>query len=177
MNFTRVLMYEHIKAKLPRIGPKWLSISSDIRNLIPKSEGVEVTSIKYPQGDWCYLPHNPESFDFVFSDQVLEHVKNPQAAVDETYRVLNPGGVCVCTTCSFNPVHKFPEDYWRFTIDGLRVLFENFKIISTGSWGSRAAICHLTEVDMDRTISDRNRYLIDINEPAWPIHVWIVAQK
>jgi ubiquinone/menaquinone biosynthesis C-methylase UbiE len=39
------------------------------------------------------LPFDGESFDYVFSDQVLEHVADHQAAIDEIWRVLKPGAV------------------------------------------------------------------------------------
>jgi ubiquinone/menaquinone biosynthesis C-methylase UbiE len=39
------------------------------------------------------LPFERESFDYVFSDQVFEHVSDHQAAIDEIWRVLKPGAV------------------------------------------------------------------------------------
>lgn len=38
------------------------------------------------------LPFASESFDLVFSDFVLEHVEDPGAFLEETLRVLKPGG-------------------------------------------------------------------------------------
>ena len=52
------------------------------------------------------------AFDYVLSDQVLEHVEgNPQQAIDEGYRVLRPDGVAVHTTCFINPVHGAPRTF------------------------------------------------------------------
>jgi 2-polyprenyl-3-methyl-5-hydroxy-6-metoxy-1,4-benzoquinol methylase len=46
----------------------------------------------------------------VVSDQVLEHVVgDPQTAIDETLRVLRPGGIVIHTTCFMNPIHGAPE--------------------------------------------------------------------
>ena len=41
------------------------------------------------------IPFEDHSFDFVFSDQVFEHVTDPERAVSEIWRVLRPGGVCL----------------------------------------------------------------------------------
>lgn len=38
------------------------------------------------------LPYPDESFDYVVSLRVLEHVKNPLPLLEEMYRVLRPGG-------------------------------------------------------------------------------------
>lgn len=51
------------------------------------------------QGDVMHLPAEvPEDhFDLVSCLAVLEHLEDPQAAVDEAFRVLKPGGVFVAT--------------------------------------------------------------------------------
>jgi SAM-dependent methyltransferase len=41
------------------------------------------------------LPFEDDSFDFVFSNQVLEHVKNYDETLREVRRVLKPGGLSV----------------------------------------------------------------------------------
>ncbi|MDP3799930.1 MAG: methyltransferase domain-containing protein [bacterium] len=77
------------------------------------------------------IPADSESFDSIVSTQVLEHVKNPQKAVEEFYRVLKPGGYCLVTVPQLNELHEEPHDYFRFTKYGLEEIFSNagFKII------------------------------------------------
>ncbi len=78
------------------------------------------------------IPAESGSFDSVISTQVLEHVKNPQNAVREFYRVLKPGSYCLATAPQLNELHGEPNDYFRFTKYGLEEIFNSagFKIIS-----------------------------------------------
>ena len=45
-------------------------------------------------GDFLDLHLAAESYDCVFMDQVLEHMKNPGACLAEVRRILKPAGVC-----------------------------------------------------------------------------------
>ena len=42
------------------------------------------------------LPFEDNSFDMVYSSHVLEHIPNPEKALQEIYRVLKPGGINFC---------------------------------------------------------------------------------
>ena len=53
----------------------------------------EIVPADYPEHNMLSLKFPDESFDYVISDQVLEHVEGPpQDAIDECRRVLKPGG-------------------------------------------------------------------------------------
>ena len=77
-----------------------------------------------------------DSFDLVICLEVLEHVRNPFKAVDEIKRVLRPGGTLFLTVPFLTQYHgkngssakhsEYP-DFWRFTHQGLQILFENFQ--------------------------------------------------
>ena len=47
------------------------------------------------QGDGENLPFNNECFDIVYSNGVLHHTNDTEAAIKEVYRVLKPGGRAV----------------------------------------------------------------------------------
>ena len=76
------------------------------------------------------IPIESGSIDTILSSQMLEHVVNPQKCLDEMFRVLKVGGVCIITVPFFNEEHSEPIDYYRFTRFGIIYLCKNsgFKI-------------------------------------------------
>ncbi len=70
--------------------------------------------------------------------EVLEHVKRPWIAVRELRRVICAGGLCVFTVPSCFPLHGFPDDYWRISESGIRLLLEDagFTSIETDKAGN-----------------------------------------
>ncbi len=66
------------------------------------------------------------SLDCVVVLEVLEHVKDPQKALSEIWRVLKPNGKIILSTPFIFHIHAEPHDYWRFTHYGLSLLLEAF---------------------------------------------------
>jgi len=88
-------------------------------------------------GDALNLPFDEGSFGTVVSTQVLEHVEKPWVMVKEIGRVLRPGGICILTAPFLEPYHPDPQDFFRYTIAGMRSLFENegFEVIECSTSG------------------------------------------
>ncbi len=61
---------------------------------------------------------------------VLEHHKDPFAAMRWAYDMLEPSGYLYVAVPSCWPVHDWPSDYWRFLPDGVRLLLANFELVS-----------------------------------------------
>jgi len=70
------------------------------------------------------LPVDDASFDVVLCTQVLEHCDDPAQAVRELHRVARAGGRVLASTHGVQVYHPSPADYWRWTHEGLRRLFE-----------------------------------------------------
>ncbi len=70
------------------------------------------------------LPYSDESFDTVFSTQVLEHVFEQQEMINESYRVLKKNSYIILTVPFTWELHEEPYDYFRVTKHGLKEMFE-----------------------------------------------------
>jgi SAM-dependent methyltransferase len=93
-------------------------------------------------GDAQSLPFASESFDVILANNVIEHLREPDAGVAEMRRVLRPGGTILYTIPFLYPVHEAPHDYVRFTAHGLRQLFREFSEVDVqarGGWFSTVA--------------------------------------
>lgn len=64
-----------------------------------------------------------ESFDIIISCSTFEHIKYPHLAAHEIIKTLKKGGILFLQTHQTFPLHSFPYDYFRFTIDGIQSLF------------------------------------------------------
>lgn len=63
----------------------------------------------------------------------IEHLAEPQKAIDEMARVLKPDGRIIITAPMSWSIHRYPKDYWRFLPDGMKhLLHKNFKNIEIG---------------------------------------------
>nr|WP_290667264.1 class I SAM-dependent methyltransferase [Ardenticatena sp.] len=80
-------------------------------------------------GDVMQLPFRDESVDSILCNAVLEHVPNPQRAVDEMYRVLKPGGRAYVGVPFIYPYHD-DVDYFRFSDSALQRMFERFQDVN-----------------------------------------------
>ena len=77
------------------------------------------------QGDLENLPLRSESVDCVLCMVVLEHTRNPHQVLREFARVLKNGGVLRLVVPFLWEEHQVPNDYFRFTRYGARLLFES----------------------------------------------------
>lgn len=81
------------------------------------------------------LPVDDATVDLVLSTQVLEHVDDPGLYLSECTRVLRPGGSLVLTTHGIMYLHRDPQDYWRWTCDGLEKVVREAGLEVTRSVG------------------------------------------
>lgn len=80
-------------------------------------------------GDVQQLPMSDESVEAIICIAVLEHVEEPQKAVQEIYRVLKPGGYCfiyVPFLYYYHPMKGYYDDFYRFTYDGVKYMTRQF---------------------------------------------------
>jgi len=63
------------------------------------------------------------SFDVIIACSLFEHLERPWIVAEEILKTLKPGGIFFIQTHQTFPVHGFPNDYFRYTREGLMVLF------------------------------------------------------
>ncbi|PWB83610.1 MAG: hypothetical protein C3F11_05725 [Methylocystaceae bacterium] len=75
-----------------------------------------------------------ESFDFLISVSVFEHLVMPWKAAIEINKVLKPGGLAMIVTHQTVGMHDLPWDYYRFSDESWKGLFNvatGFEIVTT----------------------------------------------
>lgn len=101
-----------------KFGANWISVDKyDHSSVIDRHDDVQ--DLGFPDN----------SFDAVVCWSVLEHVPNPNKAIDEMFRVLKPGGYIWVQLPFLFPYHGAPHDYWRVTPNGLRIWMQKFNEI------------------------------------------------
>jgi SAM-dependent methyltransferase len=113
-----------------------------------------------------------DSVDCVTSVSVLEHVRYPQKVVKEIFRILKPGGVVYINVPFVFPFHADPDDFYRFSHKGIRILCEDFECVSSGfNRGPASTMHHLLVHFMAMLFSFNSRTLYGINVDAFK---WIL---
>lgn len=188
--FSRYAMYKRIREKLHslKLKPgKCLLVGDTLEgskgnptlvNMLPKS--TKIVAPDFPEVDIHDMPYRYNEFDYVMSDQVLEHVQKPWIAMEEVRRVLKPGGIAVMTSCLFNDIHGVPYDFWRFTPNGLKILCEKFsKIHQADGMGDRELV--ITCLKGKRGHQVKPGSPLEKKAMAYDgkfmLHVWVIAEK
>lgn len=127
LNPLMPIFKKHVKGDLLDAGAGRLSYKFILEDYCSAYRSVDIDvrgEFVDSVGDIQSLPLKSEIFDTVFCTQVMEHVPEPQAALDEIYRVLKKGGKAIVTAPHLAYLHNEPHDYYRYTIHGLRYMFE-----------------------------------------------------
>ena len=122
--------YSHENTKAINLGSGNFSVGKGVLNLdLINYDNVEIVSSLES------LPFKDNTIDLITINSVLEHVPHSEIVVAEMYRVLKPNGkifVSVPFICGF---HASPYDFNRWTREGVKVLFKDFKTIDLRAEG------------------------------------------
>lgn len=103
---------------------KWTGVDIEISPEVNERKRNDGHFVTY---DGCTLPFPSESFDLVYSNQVMEHVRYPEVVLQEINRVLRNDGVFIGQTSQFEPYHSY--SLWNFTIYGWKCIVEEAGLI------------------------------------------------
>ncbi|WP_373036551.1 class I SAM-dependent methyltransferase [Sulfurimonas sp.] len=84
-----------------------------------------LASSEFVEADVLDLPFEDESADTIIFTQVLEHVSDPNLALDQITRVLKTDGILVISVPFIFQAHAQPHDYWRFSQRGIKKLLQD----------------------------------------------------
>ncbi len=95
--------------------------------------------------DATAIPIESNTIDAVLCEFLLEHVPHPTKVVEEILRILKPGGKAYIAIPFVYPFHASPNDFYRWSIEGLRQLLKNGTIedINTRSGPTSALTAQL----------------------------------
>ena len=112
---------------------------ADLRPLFPEKEYVG-GDMRMGRGvdrilNLEHLELEDETFGTILILETLEHVAHPLVGMKEAYRVLKSKGIVVLSMPMDFPIHHEPNDYYRYTPQGLAVLLEEFDHIVVADAG------------------------------------------
>lgn len=142
--FARKGLYKHISELAVQInGGKLLDVGCGTKPYkdlfaVETYDGLEYDTPEYrasKRAEYFYdghtFPFDNESYDNAISNEVLEHVFNPDEFLSEINRVLKQNGRLLLTVPFVWDEHEPPYDFARYTSFGLKFLLEKhgFEII------------------------------------------------
>lgn len=109
----------------------------NVGSLSKKIKGVYNLDIAYYPNidivaDAHNMPFKNASIDGIIIKNVFEHLKDPVKVREELRRVVKPGGLIFAKVPFMQPFHAVPDDYQRYSINGLHEFFKRFEIIEEG---------------------------------------------
>ena len=150
------VLFDHVATSVGRRAPRVLQVGSrtlvsdrNVRNwrsLVAKrfgsrarfvgldlQDGANVDSVM----DICSPPRalkaalGEPGFDLIVCCHVLEHTRDPWRAARNIEGLLRPGGLIYVSAAWSQAFHAAPDDYWRFSVRGLMLLFGRLEVVSS----------------------------------------------
>ena len=135
---------EYIKEPILIIGSKEYEYDEyNFLNELNKLEFFDITGLDINHGsgvdvvmDICdldakYIQKKKSGFKTVLCMQTMYAVKNPFYASQNIQKLLAKDGTLVFSDIFSHKINRVPTDYWRFTFDGQKILFENIEFIES----------------------------------------------
>ena len=137
--FSPVLLssyYHHLKTLLKRHDQTKVIINLGSGPAILKNRRdiINIDMFAFNQVDMVAdafnLPIKDQSVDFIINTAMLEHVSAPSKIVSEIHRILKKDGEFFCFLPFIQPFHAAPNDFQRWTIEGVKHCFKSYDKIN-----------------------------------------------
>ena len=70
-----------------------------------------------------------DAFDIIICTEMLEHALEWKWTINNIKYLLRPNGILFLTTRSEGfPLHSYPEDFWRFSLEDMKYIFADMTI-------------------------------------------------
>lgn len=173
-HWMRVVMNIDIDEFVHSLEPSKLDALEISGNEYSKYRWKSYINYTYPDFDLTDPKSEVGEFDVVICEQVLEHVTQPFIAAQTLYKLVKPGGTLIVNTPFLIKLHGMPDDYWRFTPSGMRVLLENsgFTDVAVHSWGNKKCV----KSNLGWWQSFRFYHSLK-NQESVPVMIWAFAVK
>tara|TARA_B100001250_G_scaffold380638_1_gene372244 strand:- start:3994 stop:4665 length:672 start_codon:yes stop_codon:yes gene_type:complete len=125
-NMQTVEIFDDLKGKgldIGHLGDYSFKNNNVIRLNIHAGKNIDVVS------DGNHYPFEDETFDKIMLRCLLEHVDDPKVILKEAARILKRKGKIVIEVPFINPIHAAPDDYFRFTPNGLKKIIQDQELI------------------------------------------------
>lgn len=104
-------------------------VDASLNPKLVKTDAFLYSSNLHCLADAHSLPFEDNTFGYVYSLAVFEHLHSPWIAAEEILRVLKPGGKVFTLTAFMQHMHGYPNHYFNMTTSGLERIFNSFEVI------------------------------------------------
>ena len=118
-----------------------MNVGSGITKVHPAVINLDIFPFKNVDivADAAALPFKDSSVDMLICESTLEHTSDAETAMREMRRVVKQGGFVYISIPFLMPFHASPNDFLRFTHEGLKIKFSDFTPVKVGALGGPAS--------------------------------------
>ncbi len=131
----------------------------------PNQVNLDISAFSHVDviGSALNIPYADNTFQLVRNVAVLEHVRDPNRMIAEMHRVCRPGGYVYTEVPFLQHFHAYPNDFQRYTTEGLKEAFREFEAVETGVCvGPSSAITALVADWFELLTFSNNRLVNDL---------------
>lgn len=127
-DLLRAAVARHASGDVLDVGCGSMPYRSAVLEVAESYDGLDVEKrhedVRFVASATDMSPVPTDAYATVLCAEVLEHVPDPDRAMSEIARVLQPNGRLIMSVPFLARLHEEPDDYGRYTEHGLRVLCE-----------------------------------------------------